>query len=424
MGARLVFADEQGTIYDHPGLRMAGRSGQAFRLVPDRELIPLPPGSELFALPGRHPIGYDAQQRRFITLTHNPYERGECLAVAAFMAPAHTLSYVSAYRSKQAAPVLPLFAYAAVGWKAGRFWVAGWRTDPDIRQDFDQFDCQVLAASARKRLAVQPTNRLLQHLSRCALTHGCPAARNLFLGRWEAPLPTSPSCNARCLGCLSHQSAERFPASQPRITFVPSAAEIAEVAAPHLEHAPRAVASFGQGCEGEPLLQGPTLEQAIRLIRAQTSRGTINLNTNASLPQVVATLVDVGLDSLRVSVNSVRPSYYQAYYRPRGYSWPDVVTSIHTAKAAGARVSLNYLIFPGLNDEPEEIQALEELLASTGLDCIQLRNLNLDPEYYLKGIGFCPQGRPLGIRSMVRRLQKNFPSLRFGYFNPPWRELA
>ncbi|MCK4423827.1 MAG: hypothetical protein KAV18_07145 [Candidatus Omnitrophica bacterium] len=44
------------------------------------------------------------------------------------------------------------------------------------------------------------------------------------------------------------------------------------------------VVSFGQGCEGEPLLVYKTLSQAIKLIRKQTKKGTINLNTNASRP--------------------------------------------------------------------------------------------------------------------------------------------
>ena len=58
--------------------------------------------------------------------------------------------------------------------------------------------------------------------------------------------------------------------------------EIAEVAVPHLGSAPRPVVSFGQGCEGEPLLQAPLLEEAIRLIRRKTFAGTINLNTTST----------------------------------------------------------------------------------------------------------------------------------------------
>jgi pyruvate-formate lyase-activating enzyme len=420
MTAKLVYADAQGQIFNHPYLQVVGRSGREFARIADRELIPLPPGSDLFVLPGRQAVGYDPRRRRIVTAGEVSGLPGEAQAVAAFMAPAHTMSYLAAYRTKPGAPVLPLFAYTAVGWRAGRFWVAGWRSDPDTRQDLSHFDCGQIEQGVKDRLAGS-SNRLLRHLSQCALGYGCPAARNLFLGRWEAPLPTSPTCNALCLGCLSQQKQGAFPAPMQRITFVPSPEEIADVAAPHLQQAHQAVASFGQGCEGEPLLQGPTLLAGVKLIRQQVSRGTINLNTNASRPETVARLVAGGLDSMRVSLNSSRPEYYAAYYRPRGYGFGDVLAAIRAAKSGGARVALNYLIFPGVSDLPQELESLEELIATTHIDLMQLRNLNIDPDYYLKGIKFQSSQKPLGIRNMVDRLQRTFPQLRFGYFNPAWR---
>jgi hypothetical protein len=99
---------------------------------------------------------------------------------------------------------------------------------------------------------------------------------NFFLGRWEPPLPTLPICNAACLGCISMQSEVVPPASQDRITFVPTAEEVTGVAVPHLNRAQRPAVSFGQGCEGEPLLQAKLLEQSVTKIRGKTDRGTIN----------------------------------------------------------------------------------------------------------------------------------------------------
>ena len=86
--------------------------------------------------------------------------------------------------------------------------------------------------------------------------------------------------------------------------------------------------SFGQGCEGEPLMQAPVIEEAVRAMRRATGRGTINLNTNASRPATVARLFDAGLDSMRVSINSLREACYDAYFRPRGYTFADVMLSI------------------------------------------------------------------------------------------------
>lgn len=415
----LLYADHSGRILEHPYLEMAASSAGRLTRPSPEDLIALPEGSELFRLPGRFPVGYDRENKRFQVLRHDPYNpRHPVDAVAAFVAPAHTQLYTAAYKTRRHAPILPLFAYTAVGWFQGGFVTTALRIDPDPRQDFKHFDPDTIARNARRRMRHAPSNRLVQHLGRCALTYGCPAARNLFMDRWEAPLPTSPSCNARCLGCISLQEESGLCATQERIRFVPTAEEIAEVAVPHLLKAPRAVVSFGQGCEGEPLFQGATLESSIRLMRRETSRGTIHCNSNASLPQVIARLADAGLDSLRVSLNSARPAFYHAYYRPKGYGFDDVVRSIQIMKSRGLFVSLNYFVLPGFTDDPEEVDALCALLERASVDLIQMRNFNADPEWILKSIGFTPVQKPLGIRRVLDILQDRFPDLRFGYFNP------
>lgn len=417
--ARLVYADESGRIYDHPFLNMAGASGGTWQQVDEHSLIPLPPGSELFLLPDRFPVGYDPTKQRFVTLEEGPYDRQlKARAVAAFMAPAHTQILTAAYESSKNAPVLPLFSYTAVGWKEGQFHVAGIRTDPLPRQDSDRFDQDKLHRRAREALAHQRDNRLVQHLGTCALSYGCPAAKNYFLGRWEAPLPASPQCNANCLGCISRQDKSEVCASQDRITFVPSPEEIAAVAVPHLTNAEEPIVSFGQGCEGEPLLQGKTLRRSIELIRRQTGRGTVNLNTNGSIPRTIAQLRECGLDSIRVSLNSARAAYYLRYYRPRGYGFADVTASLSLMKAKAGFASINLLCLPGITDEEEEAEAVIRLVDETGIDFIQMRNLNIDPEWYFRGIGYRPKGRKLGILGMMERIRESHPQVNFGYFNP------
>jgi molybdenum cofactor biosynthesis enzyme MoaA len=297
----------------------------------------------------------------------------------------------------------------------------GIRVDSDERQDFMNFDPKRIERNARNRMKKEQGNRLIQHLGNCALNYGCPAARNLFMNRWEAPLPTSPACNARCLGCISFQEREDLCATQERIRFVPTAEEIAGVAVPHLKVAPQAVVSFGQGCEGEPLLQENAIKDSVRLMRAATSRGTINLNTNGSLPEAVDKLCRNGVDSIRVSMNSCRAEYYHAYFNPRGYSFEDVKLSVKAAKSHGTFVSINYFVLPGFTDQKEEFQALCRLIDETGIDLIQMRNLNIDPEWYLKSLKAKAENTTMGIRQLMRRLQERFPDLRFGYFNPPVR---
>lgn len=416
----LVYADAAGKIYDWPRLEMAGRSGHRFhRLTPD-DWVELPPGSELFVLPGRVPVGFDARRRTFRALERDPYQPSRPVqGVAAFMAPAHTATFTAAFETLPGAQLLPLFAYTAVGWLDGRFVAAGFRVDPDERQDARHIDPDRIRRNASRRMRREPQNRLIQHLGRCALTYGCPAARNLFMDRWEAPLPTSPACNARCLGCISLQDRDDLCATQDRITFVPTPEEICGVAVPHLEQAPRAVVSFGQGCEGEPLLQARTIAESIRVMRQSSPRGTINCNTNGSLPEEVERLCEAGLESIRVSLNSARPECYERYFRPRGYTFNDVKRSIQGVKAAGRFASINYFVLPGFTDSEEEFQALCRFLEETGVDLIQMRNLNIDPEWILEHL---PQprdpGKTIGVRRLMGRLRERFPDLRFGYFNP------
>ncbi|MDH4321959.1 MAG: radical SAM protein [Desulfobulbaceae bacterium] len=418
----LVYANQHGEIKDFPELEMAGRSGSHYLRPDPLDLIPLPEGSELFVLPGRKPVGFEPGSDEPSLLADNPHDPDEEIqAVAAFMAPAHTAVHTAAFVKNVDAQTLPLFAYTAVGWHDGRFWVSGFRSDNDLRQEPQGFAIDKIRARTQKRLHALPHNRLVQHLGICSLTYSCPAAKNYFLDRFEAPLPTSPECNARCLGCISLQPSGCCPSTQDRIRFIPTPAEIAEVAVPHLQRVKKGVVSFGQGCEGEPLLQADTIEKAIRLIRRQTANGTVNLNSNASLPGAVARLADAGLDSIRVSMNSARAEYHHRYYRPKGFTFGEVRQSMAEMKKRGRFVSLNYFILPGFTDEPAEFAALCELVEAEKPDFIQLRNLNMDPDWYLEAVQQNAGENPMGIRQWLTELKTRFPALRFGYYNPPLR---
>lgn len=416
----LVFANNQGEIIDLDAFHMAGNSGGFHKTLNREDLIELPEGSELFVLPRRFPIGIDIHSNKATVIRTNPYDPNDSpQAVAAFMAPAHTSLFTAAYEKIDVqAPLLPLFAYTAVGWSNGKFWVTGFRSDTNCRQDYNQFKQHIINKKTNRQLKAFPNNRLIQHLGKCCLTYGCPAARNYFLNRWEAPLPTSPVCNASCIGCISLQPSGCCSATQDRIKFVPTPQEIAEIAIPHIKKAAQPVVSFGQGCEGEPLLQWETLEKSIKLIRSQTNAGTINLNTNGSLPEKVSLLASAGLDSIRVSLNSAREEAYTKYYRPNGFHFSDILETMKIMKKFNRHVSLNYFILPGFTDDPAEFAALCNLIENCKPDLIQLRNLNMDPEHYLQSVQHAPCENPLGINIWLNKLQSLFPLLKFGYFNP------
>ena len=414
---RLVYADAQGQIYDHPSLTMAGMSGPEAVLPETVELIPLPEGSRLFTIPDTPPIAWDQRTKRFSTVDKAPGLRGKPQAVSAFMAPGYARTLLPACDYRQKSVHLPLWSYTAVGWDEERdcFVVAATQVDTNQNWNPDNYDDRLLDPLVRQRLAELPNNRLLEQLSRCAIDYHCFAAKNLFFRRWEAPLPTSPVCNSACLGCISLQASECCPSNHERISFVPTPEELVEVALPHLEQAPEPIVSFGQGCEGDPILQAPTIAEATRRLKSATSRGTINFNSNGSLPDRVQELCDAGMDSFRFSLNSVLEERYNAYYRPKGYRFGNVLQSLKIAKQAGRFTMVNYLISPGASDAPEEVEALLQFVAETGVDMLQLRNLSIDPDYYNQAVGITRRG--IGIYRLLQRLKQEFPRLQFGYYN-------
>lgn len=417
----MLMADENGNVFEHPCLRMLGASGRAVRLPEPEETIPLPPGADLHILPGRYPIGWDPEAGREAVV--EKFEGNSVFAVSAFLPPAYTALLWSAFRKTPEAPVLPLFAYASVGWTEDGFVTNAFRVDPDTRQDLAGYpEDGTEDRNADEAVARSSGNRLLAHLAHCCRTYRCPAARNLFLGRFEAPLPTSPGCNSSCLGCISLQEGGEIASTQDRIQFVPTPEEIAEIAVPHLEQAPSPVVSFGQGCEGEPLTQTGVIEDAIRLIRSRTSAGTVNMNTNGSRPHDLEKLFEAGLDSVRISLNSAQKSLYELYFQPSGYTFEDIIKSMELGVRMGRFVSINYFVFPGLTDHENEAAALEKLLARTGIHMIQWRNLNIDPDLYMDTLGWKGNSGGMGVLNLMDRIRGGFPELRFGYFNPEVRE--
>ncbi len=414
MSPYLLYSDGKGNIYEDISLYSCGRSGWDAMPVEESDWIEIPKGGTLYELPGRRGIGIDAKNGKMRIC-----EKG--WAVAAFIPPAHTGLYLAAYESNADAPVLPLFCYTAAGWLNEKFYVPAIRIEPDIRQEAAGYDSQAIAQGAVDLIRAYPHNRLVNHLmNNCCNTYHCPAARNLSLGRWECPVPVSPACNANCIGCISFQPQEEtIHSTQDRLTFRPTAEEIVEFTVPHLQTAPYPIVSFGQGCEGEPLLMWETIREAIIEIRKHTDRGSININTNGSKPDAVRALCDAGLNSIRVSMNSARKSVYEAYYRPNNYIFEDVVDSLREVRATGGWTSINYFVFPGMTDSEEEYDALRKLISGTGLNMIQWRNFNIDPDWYLGKIGYAETGEAMGIRQMMELLREEFPLLKFGYFNPP-----
>jgi len=324
--------------------------------------------------------------------------------LAAVLPAGYTRLLLPAYTREETAPALPLFGYTFACVVDDRLHVAAMRTDEAEEWQPRAFSHGELEAKIDARIGEDSLNRVLRQVALCSTEYGCFTAQNVFLGQGEAALPVSPKCNARCVGCISElEPSAGLPSPQARIGFEVSPEELARVAVSHLQRVPDGIVSFGQGCEGEPLLRSVTIAKAIELIRSQHSGGTVNLNTNGSMPSALQRCIDAGLQAVRISLNSFRPRVYAAYYRPLGYSLDDVFESVRLASKAKLRLSLNLLTHPGVTDDEEEVAAMEEFLGSLRVDMIQTRTLNIDPEWYFDTVG--RPKKPLGMRSAIQRIR-------------------
>jgi pyruvate-formate lyase-activating enzyme len=407
----LIYSTPEGEIREEPRLRALSFDNQPLK---SSDLIPLPGGVTLSMMPDRLAIGEKRSgERQIIDIS-----RG--WATAALLPIGYTRTLLPAYEKVPDTEPLPFFGYSAIAGMNGRLYVAALQTDDPRKWHPRAFNKRALHRLVEKKHAELPENRIVAQHAHCALDYSCPTASNLFFGRWEMAIAVSPGCNARCVGCISKQEEEDLISPQDRLTFIPTVEEILEVAIPHLEQAEDAIVSFGQGCEGEPLLQWWRIEQAIKGMRTHTGKGVVNINTNASNPRWLQRLYDAGLDTIRASTISGHPETYAAYYRPIGYTFEDVKESLKRARDAGVYSSINLLSFPGMIDREREVEALLSFVRETGLRLIQLRNLNIDPEVLLPRMPrLDSMGKALGIRSMIEIIKHELPEVEIGNFTRP-----
>jgi pyruvate-formate lyase-activating enzyme len=399
---QLAYADARGRVFFDPAAVPLADDG----IVRDPlagELIPAPLGTVTTLLPGRRPqVARGRRARR--------------TALAALLPIGYTRLLLPAFARDAQAPVLPLFGYTFACAIGERLHVAAAKTDdaPGWAPRF--FPAGVLESTITRRRERDPENRLLDQVERCSIEYGCFTAQNVFLGCGEAALPVSPRCNAACVGCISEQDRDAgIPSPQQRIATEPDVDEIVRVAVAHLERVPDGIVSFGQGCEGEPLLRAPVIAAAIERMRTRVAGGTINLNTNGSLPKSLRRLIDAGLQAVRISLSSFRPQTYAAYYRPIGYGLDDVFESVRSACEAGLRVSLNLLTHPGVTDDAAELAAMDEFLSEVRPGLVQTRTLNIDPDAYFARVG--RPAEPLGMLHALDRIASY--GIAIGNVTPP-----
>lgn len=410
----LAYADSRGRLLEDAGLGALARSGWDVgapgQAAPfDATWTELPDGATITSLPGRMAL---AREQGGETIRISP-DAG--WAVGAVLPPGFTRTLMPAYEEEEGAPVLPIFGYAAVGFRRGKPVVAALRTDPLEWWQPHNFTGRDIAGAIAQATRDLPGNRLVAHLSKCATTYNCYTAQNTFYRRWEGSLPTSGPCNAMCVGCISEQWGE-VESPQDRIGFRPTVDEVVDLAAWHLAGDEAAIVSFGQGCEGEPLMRAD-LPEAVARIKAARANAFVNVNTNGSRPALMEAMIEAGLDGARVSVFSFNDDFFRAYYRPRDYGLEQVHETLEVLRRKGRRIALNLLTFPGVTDDEGEIAALEAAVERHQVDQVQMRSLNLDPLWLLRRLP--RETRGIGVEAMLRRLEMGFERLRVGNFTLP-----
>ncbi|MHB8323463.1 MAG: radical SAM protein [Candidatus Dormibacteria bacterium] len=411
---RPLLSDARGEmVVAPPGWRAVGQSGS--RVVDPKGWMPLPDGSTLMHLPDRPALG------RHRGGGVAPIPGSHPWAVAAVLPVGYLRLLLPAHIRLPGAAVLPLYGYAATADRGGQVVVAAQRSD-----DFAPWT-GVRPSRARMVEAVAsvqrelPRSRVIAQLSVCALQHNCLTAQNTFLGRDEGALPTSAACNADCLGCISLQTDSGAPTPQPRILRAPTAEDLIAVGSQHLARAAEfgqaGMVSFGQGCEGEPLLRERALGGVVEALRRRFPAATIHINTNGSRPRALQRLIAAGVNSCRISVFSFDQELFHAYYRPRGYTIGEVLESCSVAHRMGAQLTVNLLTFPGVTDLRDEMEGTITTLGGLEVDQLQLRSLNVDPLWLLERLPELPPGQ--GLAHFVELLRARLPQLSLGNFTRP-----
>jgi len=418
---RPLLSDDSGQLRRAPtDWEALGQSG--LQPKPISSWIPLPAKSTLMHLPQRQALG-----RRRGSGAVEPIAEG-AWAVAAVLPVGYLRLLFPAYVPTGLAPppTLPLYGYAAVAELAGEVVVAASRSD-----DFSPWTGRRpararLAAAVEQAQRQMSRSRVIAQLSVCALQHNCLTAQNTFLRRFEGALPTSAACNADCLGCISLQTDSGAPTPQPRIARAPTAEDLIEVGSYHLdgalERGEGGMVSFGQGCEGEPLLRERALRPVALELRRRYPEATVHINTNGSRPQALKRLIRAGVNSCRISVFSFRQELFAAYYRPRGYSIEDVLECARVARRGGAQLTINLLTFPGVSDTPEEVAATVRTLQALEVEQVQLRSLNADPLWLMSRLPAL--GKGIGLEQLTETLRLKLPSVGLGNFTRPVKSVG
>ncbi|HET6347392.1 MAG TPA: GTP 3',8-cyclase MoaA, partial [Myxococcota bacterium] len=194
-------------------------------------------------------------------------------------------------------------------------------------------------------------------------------------------------CNLRCVYCMPAEGV----ALGPKDALLRHD-EIVRVAGAALSLGFRKFRLTG----GEPLVVRDIVPLVARL-REATRGARLGLTTNAvRLAVLAAPLRAAGLESVNISLDTLRPERFLAMTRRDELA--AVLAGIETALACFPRVKLNCVVVPGVNDD--ELEALAALAVDRPLQVRFIEAMPLDGQ---------ADGGFLGADAIVDRLGRAFP---------------
>src|SRR5260221_4322062 len=162
-----VHSDRSGRVFVSADYGATGLDGSVPAVL--EHAVPLPPGAELVPLADRAAVGID---RRGLPRSLGPAR----WAVAALLPPGHVRTHLPAVEAASgAAPLEPLAYTAVAADERGELVVAAVALDQVDPPPDD------VGPAVTRRLATEPSNRLLRQLARCARGYRCPAAPDACL---------------------------------------------------------------------------------------------------------------------------------------------------------------------------------------------------------------------------------------------------
>ncbi len=197
-----------------------------------------------------------------------------------------------------------------------------------------------------------------------ASEHPCFGGDHSKAGRIH--LPVAPGCNIKCGFCERKFDCanESRPGVTSRVLTPEQAVERVRLVKLHMERQGGAqLKVVGIAGPGDPLANPKTFE-TFRLVREAFPEMTLCLSTNGlRLPEMVATLKDLDLHSLTVTINALTPETGAKVYewikldgrRIDGEAAAALLLErqlegVRLAAAAGLLIKINHVYIPGVND--------------------------------------------------------------------------